>query len=120
MEKPQVKPIPPSPHLGDHQLGNSVGFIDGEHGLCCHLLQRGQHVDASVVDEAVQAFVSHNFFHFFHHFLDAALTDHICTEEQEEPSEQCRAQSVSWGSLGMFGQHTGENAQILQNFPCVI
>lgn len=81
MQKPHTEPIPASPHLGDHQLGHGVGFINGEHGLCCDLLQRGEHIDASVVDEAVQPFVSHNFFHFLDHFLDAVLTDHICAEE---------------------------------------
>lgn len=78
---PKIKYIPPNSYLGDHQLGNSIGFINGEHCLCCDFFQGSKHIDASIVNEAVQTFVAHNFFHFLDYFLDAVFTDHICTEE---------------------------------------
>lgn len=76
-----MKHSPPSSYLGDHQLGNCIRFINGEHCLCCDFFQGSKHIDASIVNKAVQTFVSHNFFHFLDYFLDAVFTDHICTEE---------------------------------------
>lgn len=78
---PSAKHVAPSSYLSDHQLGNCVGLVNGEHCLCCDIFQGGEYIDASVVNEAVQTFVSHDFFHFFDYFFDAVFTDHICTEE---------------------------------------
>lgn len=96
---PSIKHASPSSYLSDHQLGNCVGFVDGEHRLCCDIFQGGKHVDASVVDEAVQTFVSHNFFHFLDYFLDAVFADHIYTEEP-------RTAAVSSNVVQMLSLHS--------------
>lgn len=105
---PKVKCIPPSSYLGDHQLGNRVGFINGEHRLRCDFFQGGHHVDAGVVDQAVQTFVSHNFLHFLDHFLDAVFTDHICTEEPRTATVNGVVQMPSVPTQHVLNQSEGD------------
>lgn len=71
-------------YLGNHQLGNRVGFINGEHCFSSDFFQGSKHIDASIVNEAVQPFVSYNFFYFLNYFFYAVFRDHICHEKERE------------------------------------
>lgn len=73
----------PCSYFGDHQLGNRVGLVDGQHGFGGDLFQRSDHIDSGIVDQAVQPLVPNEIFHLLNNFLDAAFGNHIWNWERK-------------------------------------